>query len=482
MIKSSLGSEEDALAIARRARQRVAAYGQFLDRHGIGDISAMASLPLMDKKNYMGPSAYKDLLADDYGRTFTIFKSSGSSGQSFYWPQLKDEEGQLPALMRQFFETSFRIHERRTLVIVGLALGSWIGGEHVSWAMKSLAQTLPYTFSVFSPGSVHEEILAMIRNADAFVDQILIFLCPSAITHLHLKAAELGYPLPYAKLRYMVLGEPFPESLRLSLQKRSGIPASEPVILSLYGSADTGFLGVESPATALLRQVLTTSPETAAQLGFPGTVPHFFHFVAPRAFLETVAGELCVTRWQGIPLIRYNLHDSATLFDWTALVERLREIGNGQPPAARLAAALQAFPPLPDIIAIAGRSDGCLILCGTNISETMLDDAVRADALSAWLTGHYKARIVYEDNRQYLEWDLEWRQEAPMDAGSVDQVYRLLVQSLGHAQPEFLDDWKNVYRSWDQDPLKRILRINPVRWPTLSSRLEGGGKHRGLRE
>jgi len=30
-----------------------------------------------------------------------------------------------------------------------------------------------------------------------------------------------------------------------------------------------------------------------------------------------------------------------------------------------------------DLIAISGRSDSGLILCGTNLSETMLDNAVR---------------------------------------------------------------------------------------------------------
>jgi hypothetical protein len=39
--------------------------------------------------------------------------------------------------------------------------------------------------------------------------------------------------------------------------------------------------------------------------------------------VETVAGELCVTKWQGIPLVRYNLHDSARLYDWSEIVRLL---------------------------------------------------------------------------------------------------------------------------------------------------------------
>jgi phenylacetate-CoA ligase len=111
----------------------------------------------------------------------------------------------------------------------------------------------------------------------------------------------------------------------------------------------------------------------------------------------------------------------------------------------------------------------------------MLDEAIRAAPLSEWLTGMYKASILYDKNRQHLALDLEWRKTADMDRSSIDKVYASLVRELGRVQPEFLDDWRNVYRAWDGDSEKRILRINPVRWPGLSSRLDDGIKHRGTR-
>jgi len=177
-----------ALQTARRAARTVPAYGRWLAAQGIQAVRSLHELPAMDKQNYLGGFAYSELLADDYARTFTIFKSSGSSGRSFYWPQLKDSDHASTPMLRQYLESAFHIHERRTMAIVGLALGSWIGGEHISWALKSVAVETPYPFSVFSPGSVHEEILTMIRNAEPFVDQFLLYLCPSAIARLHLKA------------------------------------------------------------------------------------------------------------------------------------------------------------------------------------------------------------------------------------------------------------------------------------------------------
>ena len=477
MRTRALGSENMAIEIARRAQRSVPAYGRLLAASGVSEIGRFELLPLTDKAGYLGPSSYGELLSEDYERAFTVFKSSGSSGQSFYWPQLKESSERTVPMMRGLLENIFRIHERRTLAIVGLALGSWIGGEHVSWSLKSLAAVSPYPFAVFSPGSVHEEIIEMIRDAEPFIDQFLIFLCPSAIRHLHLKAEERGIKLPHGRLRYMVLGEPFPESLRIGLQSASGVPESEPVIVSMYGSADTGFLGVETAATALLRQALTDDPELAEQFGVRGVVPHYFHFTASDVYLETINGELCVTRWQGIPLIRYNLHDVAELLSWEAVAGAVSQLSARFP----LLAGICGDAGLPDLIAISGRSDGCLILCGTNITEAMLDEAVRTKSLAKWLTGVYKAGIKYENGRQYLEFDLEWRREAAMDAAAMDLVYALLVQELGRAQPEFLDDWRNVYRAWDGDAAKRILRFNPVRWPGMSAALEKSNKHRGIR-
>jgi hypothetical protein len=57
-----------------------------------------------------------------------------------------------------------------------------------------------------------------------------------------------------------------------------------------------------------------------------------------------------------------------------------------------------------------------------------------------------------------------------------------LVQALGREQPEFLDDWRNVYSTWDADPQRRILRLNCLPYPALSQRLEKDIKQRGIRK
>lgn len=476
-----LGSPENARNILCRAEEAVPAYRHFLTLCPPSEQAGLDAYPVTDKASYLRQYPYQELLGDDAHDSFTIFASSGSSGASFFWPQLRSGHQQVIPRLRQFLETSFQIQNRTTMAIVGLALGSWIGGEHMSWALKSLALTVDYPLCVFSPGSNHEEIIRMIVSSDPYVEQFILYLCPSAIAHIRLRADEAGTVLPLHKIRFVVLGEAFPESVRSSLQRQAGLPESATVMLSIYGSADTGVLGVESAASVALRRVLVEHPALADELGIGTVVPHFFHGIAPDAYLETRAGELLITRWQGVPLLRYNLHDSARLLSWKhtrrGVLELLADSNNKSASAELLE---RAGDDLPDLLAVAGRSDSTLILCGTNISEPMLDSAVRCGELEPYLTGVYRARIDYDGDRQRLCLDLEFRQVCELSSGQIDQVYGLLVRSLGLVQPEFMDDWRNVYHLWDHDPAKRILDLRCSHWPALSNALSAGIKHRGI--
>ncbi len=456
----AIGSQETARQVVRRAAREVSAYQTFLAEHDGSPDDPWERLPVTDKTTYLSRFPFSERVGGDFANTFTIFSSSGSSGQPFYWPQLKDGHADSADKLRQFLETAFRIRERKTLAIVGLALGSWIGGDHFSWVLKSMAVRLPYPFAVFSPGNKHDEIIAMIESATPFVDQIILFVCPSAIGHLLLRARQNGRTLPLTKLRYIVIGEPFPESMRGQLHQEAGAPPTEPVMFSIYGSADTGVLGVESPASVALRQVCHVDPVVRAGLGFETGTPHFFHLADPTAYIESLAGELCVTKWQGVPLLRYNLHDRVELLRWSDV----RQV-------------VQNHDELPDLMAILGRADRCLILCGTNLTEFMLNEALRCPELQDLLTGLYRAAIIFEEGRQRLDLTLEFRNGVAVD---LDRVYRGLVRALGQVQPEFRDDWQNIYRQWDDDPARRILRLQAVTWPELSHRTETDIKQRAV--
>ena len=481
--RQSIGSHETAQLIARRAISEVKAYGAFLASRGVPPDAALDALPVQDKYTYMKQYPFRDLLGSDHAETFAIFKSAGSGGHAFYWPQLKASYEGAADHMRAMLERLFDIHRKRTLAVVGLALGSWIGGDVLSWSLKDVALSARYPFAVFSPGNRHDEIIAMLNAASGMVDQFLLICCPSAISHLILRAEQSGTPLPLAKLRYLVIGEAFPENLRTSLERQAGCPPEAVLMASVYGSADTGTLGFESAASIMLRKLCEIDARVAERLSLRGVTPHFFHQVDQSTYLESVDGELCVTKWQGIPLVRYNIHDRAQLFDWQEIIDRLAGIEEPGPALSRTLEAMRAAStPLPcsGVIAIAGRADSALVLCGTKITEAMLDEAVRTPALAGSLTGSYLASVVMEDGRQRLHITLECPPGGKPLQTMADELYPPLIQAIGRVQPEFMDDWRNIYRNWDDDPEHRILKIDAVAWPALSQQREGDIKKHSI--
>lgn len=300
------------------------------------------------------------------------------------------------------------------------------------------------------------------------MDQFLLVICPSHIGHLRLLAESRSKPLPLERLRFLVVGEVFPESFRRSLLRRSRLESRDPFMISLYGSADTGSLAVESPASISLRRLLEDDPALADRFGFRRPVPHFFHCTASDAYFETVDGELCVTRWQGIPLMRYNLHDRARLLAWEPLrQEVLQSADHGLADAADLKQLLDARA-LPDLIALMGRSDDAILLGGTTITAAMLDEVLRRPALAELLTGAYRAAAPFEDDRQFLDLELELQSDLVADTNLEEGIGAEVVLGLCQTHPEFASDWEAVYRAGNEDLSRRFLRLRTVAWPSLS--------------
>ena len=479
-LKKSLGSKETAEKLAQKAQQFVPAYKRYLERHGFKPGEPFERLPTSDKKSYALAYSYEDLLVRNEEEIFALFRSSGSSGNSFYWPQLKSTYRSSPVATRKYLEEIFSIDRKKTLAIVGFNLGGWIGGESSSWNFKKVALDAPYPFWVLCPGNDIEEINKIICQLESSVEQIILLIVPSAIAHLHLRVSQLKQPLPVKKIRYLVGGEPFPETLRTSLQNQAGIEDNVPFMLSVYGSGDTGTLGFESLFSVALRK-LCQNEALAGELGIEFPIPHFFHFTASNTFLETVNGNLCVTLWQGIPLVRYILYDRVSLYSWRELRQAILSSDRLNPNDKPWVKLLQsASEELPDLIALTGRTDSCLIIGAANLMEYMLDEAVKTEELNDILTGLYRAQIVYEENKQYLSFDLETIQGVALDQEKIDRVYYSLVKSLGRLEPYFLEAYKNLYSIWDSDPTKRILRLNFSSWPSLSQTTETSIKQRGI--
>ena len=102
------------------------------------------------------------------------------------------------------------------------------------------------------------------------------------------------------------------------------------------------------------------------------------------------------------------------------------------------------------------------------LAVTVLTSLDRADLDAALIRDGDMAEIVVERARR------AFAAGADGIIASPHELARL------RAQPEFLDDWTNIYRRWDDDPARRILKLDLAPWPTMSGTSENRIKQHSI--
>jgi phenylacetate-CoA ligase len=465
-----LGCLDSARIVFEKFYEGSKAYRDLIDR-GSKRKADWKNLPLLTKKTFYDAHPWRDIVPrDSYRFIYSIIRSSGTtnkdgSSRGFFWPQLKDLDSRAEPKSQEMLVETYQLQKRKTLAIIGMSLGSWAGGEQFSFLFKMLALRSMLPLVTFSPGNQHVEILEIIEKCHEEFDQILIVLCPSAIFYLDRQAQQQGFKLPIEKISFLVTGEPFPEEMRIDLEERAGGEKTHLTMLSLYGSADTGMLGFESLPLIQVRQMLAQRPELAGSLGFGAkSVPNLYHAQLEETYLEAVNDELVVTKWQGVPLVRYNLEDKVIFLSWKMLC---RAIALDDPANERQWGSIAELD-LPDIIAVSGRSKGCVFLCGSNIFETMLQEVLLRCSLKELSTGAFIAWTGLCNGRQVLSWQVELKKGVEAPSGEcLETLHREFVALLSEQQPEFRDDYEKFYRPLEGEGL-RIFQFHFCESPALS--------------
>ncbi|MFM7383172.1 MAG: hypothetical protein ACKO1W_09020, partial [Microcystaceae cyanobacterium] len=452
--------------IARKVYQKSPAYRHFLSQQGINHLPPFQELPILEKFAYLQNHPFTDLYPDRFEHSLSLYASSGTSGKPQYWPMLRSSHRFSVPAMRFFLERIFQIHQQKTLIIVASSLGSWLGGEHFSWVYKSIAAQSSYPLTVFTPGSHPEEIIDIIAQFQDYFQQIIISIPATFISLLLLTAQGTHPALSLQKLKFIATSEYFPESTRLRIGQQGQHRPQDIYLVSMYGAVDANGLGVESPASIALRQLLGEYPDLATMLGIQTPLPLFFHSIAWDSYLEIINGKFCITRWQGIPLVRYHLPDDVAFYNWRIL--RKTMLTSDLIPVThplRLAIAASSSL-LSNIIAIAGRADKGLVWGGNNFTEAMLDTAIKAEALQPILTGFYRAKVHHTETHAQLVFDLELQPNQIVEESLETWIRQHILETLIKLQPEFASDWRDIYQKLAPD--YEMLKLNFLAWPALS--------------
>ncbi|GAA2615120.1 phenylacetate--CoA ligase family protein [Dactylosporangium fulvum] len=458
---------ERALALFHEVAASVPAYRAFLAGHGVDPAAVrtpadFAALPLLTKDAYLRryplPERCRD--GDLAAVADTVAVSSGSSGQPTVWPRSVVDELAVARRFEDALRGSFQAHERTTLVVVCFALGSWVGGMYTAAACRHVAAK-GYPVTVATPGNSIDEILRVVVELAPHYQQVVLAGYPPFVKNVVDEGLRRGVDWPAYSIRLLLAGEVFSEQWRDLVGRRAGMRQPESDSVSLYGTADAGVLGNETPLSVRIRRFLAGAPALARELFGDARLPTLVQFDPATRYFETHEGTLLFTGDGGVPLVRYHIADEGSLLSHDELVGFCHR--HGFDPGTG---------PERPFVYVFGRSLFTVSYFGANVYPENVTVALERDGISDWVTGRFVLRVLSDaDEERRLSVTVELAPAATPPAGAEALLAGAVRAELLRLNSEFANYVPAAY----QLPLVETRPAGDPEW------FPPGAKHRYTR-
>ncbi len=421
---------EAAVALAREVAASVPAYAAFLRAHGldpaaIDGIGAFERLPFTTKSDYVLRHPLAALCRD--GRLEScdmIAVSSGSTGRPTFWPRFLADELAVAERFEQVFVDGFDAARRRTLAVVCFSLGTWVGGMYSAGCCRHLAAK-GYPITVVTPGNHHEEILRVVGELGAQFDQVVLLGYPPFVKDVIDTGIARGIDWRAWRMRLVFAGEVFSEEWRSLVAERAGCSDPRRDTATLYGTADAGVLGNETPLSVTIRRFLAGEPQAARGLFGESRLPTLVQYDPCRRYFETSDGTLLFTGDNGVPLVRYHIADSGGLIAYRDMLAFLA--ARGFDPLPELAAAGLAVRELP-FVYVFGRADFTVSYFGANVYPENITVGLEQPGIREWVTGKFVLQVSEDaDRNRHLAVAVEL---APGETAGAERTARVTASIL----------------------------------------------------
>ncbi|MFH1367169.1 MAG: hypothetical protein ABIH38_04260 [Patescibacteria group bacterium] len=457
-MKASFWEKQGVNKVLKRFQnvaRRVPAYKKFLKDSGINPetvrtLEDFKKLPIIDKKNYLLKYDIKELCLDGklYDK-YLIDRSSGYSGTSFFWPRLAEEDKDYPTYMKLAYEQFYQIHEKSTLMIITLALGSWVGGEKISWATREIALRSKNPFTVITPGLNLDEIIEIVDYFKDKYNQIVIVGYPPFVKTIIDEGERRGIDWKSFKVKIGLGGEGYSEDWREYIREKIGMDKNDFMgIAGGYGAADLGMsVGREYPISVLIRKLANQNKKIAKDLFGEENIPSLCQYNPAAFYIEEINRELIFSCQPGVPLIRYNIKDRGGVISFKKAIEIVSSYG--YKPFELLfdkgytKRDIWQFP----FFYVNGRTDGTVIIDGTNVYPDNVESAFyETDGRKI---NSYKLEIRRDNAYNESLWvmlELKRGFNLP-DNGEADKLIGSLQQNILKAIQQSNHDYCDAYRN-----------------------------------
>lgn len=395
--------EQATLGLFHQTVVQVPAYQAFLQSHHIDPATIQTfkdfqQLPLVTKENYLRQYSLPQLCRQgQLERCDMVAVSSGSTGQPGFWPRSLADELQIATRFEQIFHDSFQAHRRRTLAIVCFALGTWVGGMFTASCCRHLASK-GYPITVITPGNQKPEIFRVLQTLAPQFDQVVLLGYPPFLKDVIDSGLTQGIPWPDYHVKLVMAGEVFSEEWRSLVGQRLGATDFCYDFASLYGTADAGVLGNETPLSICIRRWLAEHPNVARSLFGESRLPTLVQYDPLSRFFEVQDGTLLFSGDNGIPLIRYHISDNGGILPYATMLQVLSEQGFDP---------IQALPgnrgiyPLP-FVYVFGRSHFTVSYFGANIYPENVTVGLEQSPVCEWVTGKFVMQVQEDADQNRL--------------------------------------------------------------------------------
>jgi phenylacetate-coenzyme A ligase PaaK-like adenylate-forming protein len=380
------------LTLFRRVAAEVPAYGAFLRERGIDPASVRTAddfhrLPLLTKAGYLTRHPLRDLCRKgDLSWCDMIAVSSGSTGEPTFWPRFVSDEYVVATRFEQVFHDGFEADRRRTLAVVCFPLGTWVGGMFTASSVRLLAAK-GYPITVVTPGNQKAEIFRVARDLAPMFEQTVLLGYPPFLKDVVDSGLSAGIRWAEHRIKLVLAGEVFSEEWRTLMAERAGMTRMLHDSASLYGTADAGVLGNETPVSIAIRRFLAERPEAARALFGEARLPTLVQYDPWVRYFEEQEGTLVFTGDSGVPLVRYHISDTGGVIPHAVMMERLRVLGFDAEAEAR-AHGERGVRPLP-FVYVFGRSHFAVSYYGANVFPETVSIALEQPDTREHVTGKF---------------------------------------------------------------------------------------------
>ncbi|HVI97040.1 MAG TPA: phenylacetate--CoA ligase family protein [Anaeromyxobacter sp.] len=429
------------LALFHDVAASVPAYRAFLEAQRVDPAAVrtpddLATLPLVTKDGYVRryPLAERCRGGTLSGSDF-VAVSSGSTGEPTLWPRSLSDELVVATRFEQVFHDAFEADRRRTLAVVCFPLGTWVGGMFTASCLRHLALK-GYPITTVTPGNNRAEILRAVRALAASFEQTVLLGYPPFLKDVVDAGLADGLRWSEHHVKLVLAGEVFSEEWRGLMAERAGLARPLHDAASLYGTADAGVLGNETPLSVCIRRFLAQRADAARALFGEARLPTLVQYDPSARWLEEHDGTLVISADGGAPLVRYHLDDTGGVVPYGVMIARLRDLGLDAEAEVRRAGA-RGVRPLP-FAYVFGRAHFAVSYYGANVFPETVSLALEQPETRDWVTGKFVIEVKEDAARdRRLDVAVELAPGAEARADRVSALEDAIVSVLLRLDSEF---------------------------------------------